>query len=173
MIQTKEIGWLAGLEKQKTAIDYIPGGSDGKESTCNAGDLGSITGLGRSPGGWHGNPLQYMCLENPHGQRSLAGYSSWCCKESDTTEWLSTAQRLNSDVKTHKNWKWRNKKRFSMQVEIRKLKICFKTKTVTSDKRHCITIKGSIKKQDIKLVNTICVCVSRSVVSDSLQHHEL
>ena len=47
------------------------GGSEGKESTCNVGDLGSIPGLGRSPGGGHGNPLQYSCLENPHGQRSL------------------------------------------------------------------------------------------------------
>ena len=52
-----------------------PGGSDGKESACSAGDLGSIPGLGRSPGGGHGNPLQYSCLENPHGQRSLTGYS--------------------------------------------------------------------------------------------------
>ena len=43
----------------------FPGGSDGKESTCNVGDLGSILGLGRSPGGRHGNPLQYSCLENP------------------------------------------------------------------------------------------------------------
>ena len=41
------------------------GGSDGKESTCNAGDLGSIPGLGRSSGGGHGHPLQYSCLENP------------------------------------------------------------------------------------------------------------
>ena len=41
------------------------GGSDGKESTCNAGDLGLILGLGRSPGGGHDNPLQYPCLENP------------------------------------------------------------------------------------------------------------
>ena len=38
-------------------------------------DMGSILGLGRSPGEGHGNPLQYSCLENPHGQRSLAGYS--------------------------------------------------------------------------------------------------
>ena len=38
-------------------------------------DLSSIPGLGRSPGGGHGNPLQYPCLENPHGQRSLSGYS--------------------------------------------------------------------------------------------------
>ena len=44
-------------------LDF-PGGSDGKESTCYMGDLGSIPGLGRSPGGGHGNPLQYSCLEN-------------------------------------------------------------------------------------------------------------
>ena len=64
----------------------FPGNSDGKESTCNVGDLGSILGLGGSPGGGHGNPLQYFCLENPHGPRSLEGYSPWGCKESDTTE---------------------------------------------------------------------------------------
>ena len=40
----------------------------------------------RSPGGGHGNPLQYSCLENPYGQRSLAGYSPGGCKELDTTE---------------------------------------------------------------------------------------
>ena len=57
----------------------------GKESICNMGDLGLIPVLGRSPGlGGHGNPLQYSCLENPHGQRSLAGYSPWGHKESDT-----------------------------------------------------------------------------------------
>ena len=42
-----------------------PAGSDGKESACNAGDPGSIPGLGRSPGEGNGNPLQYSCLENP------------------------------------------------------------------------------------------------------------
>ena len=68
----------------------FPGGSDGKESACNAGDLGSIPGLGRSPGGGHSNTLWYSCPENPRGQRSLAGYSPWGCKEWDTTEWLST-----------------------------------------------------------------------------------
>ena len=49
-----------------------------KNLTANAGnirDTGLIPGLGRSPGGGHGNPFQYSCLENPHGQRSLAGYS--------------------------------------------------------------------------------------------------
>ena len=66
----------------------------GKESACNAGDTrdeGLIPGLGRSPGVGNGNPLQYSCLENPHGQRGLVGYSPWGCKESDTTERLSTA----------------------------------------------------------------------------------
>ena len=43
----------------------FPGGSDAKESNCNGGNLGLIPGLGRSPGGGHGNPLQYACLENP------------------------------------------------------------------------------------------------------------
>ena len=43
----------------------FPGGSDGKVSAYNAGDLGSIPGLGRSPGEGNGNPLQYSCLENP------------------------------------------------------------------------------------------------------------
>ena len=54
------------------------GGSDGKESTRNAGRLSLIPGLGRPPGGGHGNPLQCSCLLNPHGQRSLVGYSRWC-----------------------------------------------------------------------------------------------
>ena len=68
----------------------FPCGSDGKESTCSVGDLGSIPGLGRSLGGGHGNPVQYSSLEHPHRQRSLAGYSPWCCKELNTTEQLST-----------------------------------------------------------------------------------
>ena len=69
----------------------FPGSSAGKESACNAGDLGSISGLGRSPEGGHDNPLQYSCLKNLHGQRRLAAYSPWGCKESDTAERLSTA----------------------------------------------------------------------------------
>ena len=53
----------------------FPGSSAGKESACNAGDLGSIPGLGRSPGGGKGYPFQYFGLESPGG-----------CKEPDTTE---------------------------------------------------------------------------------------
>ena len=65
-----------------------------KNLACNARDLGSIPGFGRSPGGGHGSPLQDSGLENPHGQNSLVGYSPWGCKESDTTERLSTAAQL-------------------------------------------------------------------------------
>ena len=59
------------MEKNLKTITYIyknmgfPSGSDGKESSCNMEDLGSIPVLGRSPGGGHGNPLQHSCLENP------------------------------------------------------------------------------------------------------------
>ena len=45
--------------------ENFPGGSGGKESVCDAGDLGSIPGSGRSHGEGHDNPLQYSCLENP------------------------------------------------------------------------------------------------------------
>ena len=55
----------------------FPHSSVSKESAYNAGDLGSIPRSGRSPGEGNGTPLQYSCLENPHGQRSLAGYSPW------------------------------------------------------------------------------------------------
>ena len=59
------------------------------------GDLGSIPGLGRFPGGGHGgSPLQYSCLENPHGQRNLAGYSPWGVEELDMTERLTTVQHM-------------------------------------------------------------------------------
>ena len=62
----------------------------GKESTCNAGDVKDlIPGLGRSPGGGYGNPLQYSCLVLFHGQRSLASYRPWGCKILDRTEMLS------------------------------------------------------------------------------------
>ena len=57
-------------------------------------DPGLIPRLERFPGGGYGNPLQYFCLENPHEQRSLAGYSPRGRKELDMTEQLSTAQHV-------------------------------------------------------------------------------
>ena len=99
---TAEPGGLQSIGSQKVRhglatehehiyITYIglPWWLSGKGSTCSTGDLGLIPGLGRSPGGGRGNPLQYSYLENPCGQRSLVGYSPWGHKESDTTERLT------------------------------------------------------------------------------------
>ena len=69
----------------------FPDGSDGKESTCNVGDPGSMTGSGRSPRKGNGYPLQYSFLENSmdRGLHSLVGYSPWGCKELGVTERLT------------------------------------------------------------------------------------
>ena len=67
----------------------LPQWLSAKEPTCHAGatgDMGSIPGLGISPGEGHSNLLQCSCWENPHRQRSLAGYSPYSHKESDRTE---------------------------------------------------------------------------------------
>ena len=81
---------VSGLQKNDVIIYtdiyesvYIwdfPGDLDGRELACNLGDLDLIPGLGRSPGGGNSNPLQDSCLENPHGQRSLVGYSPWVAR---------------------------------------------------------------------------------------------
>ena len=74
-----------------------------KEPPANAWDkrdVGSIPGLGRSPRGGNGNPLQYFCLENPHGQRSLVGYGTWGCKESDMTEYTQHRERGRQEKMT-------------------------------------------------------------------------
>ena len=68
-----------------------------KNLPANAGDIIDaclIPGLGKSPGEGYGNPLQYSCLENPHGQRSLAGSSPEGHKGSDTTENLASKHIL-------------------------------------------------------------------------------
>ena len=70
------------------------GGSGGKESACNVGDLGSVPELGRSPGEGNGSPV--FLPGKSYGQRRLAGYSPWGCKESDTTDGLTLALLLNS-----------------------------------------------------------------------------
>ena len=81
----------------------FPGGSDDKASARNAGDLGSIPGLGRSPGGGNGNPLQYSCLENP-----MDGGAWWATVHgvSKSQSWLSDFTSLI--VVTRKvTWVWR------------------------------------------------------------------
>ena len=68
----------------------FPGGSDGKESACSVGDLGLVSGLGRSSGGGHGNPLHYSCLENPMHRACRAIVHGVAKSQSDITERLNT-----------------------------------------------------------------------------------
>ena len=89
LVQTRTIATLTPFYLWDLHYRGSPVGSDGKESACNTGDLSSIPGSGRSPGEGNGYPLQHSCLENPHGQRSLVGYSPWGRKELDTTERLT------------------------------------------------------------------------------------
>ena len=76
------MAWITGRDRLGFGFS---GGSDGKEPTCNAGDLGSVPGSGRSSGGGNGSPLHYSCLENPMDRGA-----SWAIvhrvAESDTTE---------------------------------------------------------------------------------------
>ena len=82
----------------------FPGGSDGKESPANTGDLGSIPGSGRSSGGRNGNPLQYSCLENPvdrrawraavHGVTQIQTWLKWLCS-SGSSNYGSRVQKQN------------------------------------------------------------------------------
>ena len=100
--QTKIPGDILEEEKEWTKnkiyivslkVIGLPRWLSGKESVANAGHSGdshSIPGSGRSSGEGNGNPLQYPCLENPHGQRSLVGYSPWGHKELDMTEHACT-----------------------------------------------------------------------------------
>ena len=72
-----------GLGETSSYVRGLPSSSDCKESACNAGDSGSVSGSVRFPGGGHGKPLQHSSLENP------TDTGAWCHKESDTTEQLT------------------------------------------------------------------------------------
>ena len=80
------VGFISGF--YYVEISSFLGGSDRKQSACNAGDPGLIPGLGRSPGEGNGNPLQLFLPGESHGRRSMVGYSPWGHKESDTAERL-------------------------------------------------------------------------------------
>ena len=67
----------------------FPGGSDGEESACNVGDLGSILGSGRSPGEGNDNPLQYSCLENPMDRGAWGATVHGVTKSQTQTEQLT------------------------------------------------------------------------------------
>ena len=66
--------------KRAIVIVGFPGGSVVKNLPVDAGDAGSIAGSGRCPGGGHGNPIQYSCMENSR-QRRLVSYNPWDCRE--------------------------------------------------------------------------------------------
>ena len=80
MQETQFDSWVGKISWRRDSLPTpvflgFPGGSEGKEFAYSAGDLGLIPGLGKFPGGGHGNRLEYSCLENPYGQRSLEVYS--------------------------------------------------------------------------------------------------
>ena len=76
---------LLGFKEGSLCLGF-PAGSDGKESTCSVGDLGSIPGSGKIPWRRARQPTPVFLPGESHGQRSLKGYSPWGCKEPDTTE---------------------------------------------------------------------------------------
>ena len=78
--QTKKTSILLNSAGTKPP-SCLPAGSDGKESACNVGELGSIPGLRRSLGGGHSNPLQYSCLENPMDRGAWRAVVHGVCKE--------------------------------------------------------------------------------------------
>ena len=79
LLESSQILHFSGYFIFSKLLGFL-GGSVVKNLPANAGDLGSIPGLRSSPGGGNGNPLQCSCLENPHGQKSLAGYCPWVAK---------------------------------------------------------------------------------------------
>ena len=83
----RKFPWRRDSLPTSVFLDF-PGGSAGKESTCKAGDLGLIRGLGRSPGERKCYPLQYSGLENPmdRGAWQVTVHKAWSHKVSDTTE---------------------------------------------------------------------------------------
>ena len=94
-MQNKQLLIIQVIVKVLCKVGF-PGGSDSKESACNAGDPGWIPGLGRSPGRREWLPTPVYLTGEIHGQRSLVGYSPWGLKESDMTEWLTLSLLLFS-----------------------------------------------------------------------------
>ena len=143
----------------------------GKESVCNARDLGSILELGRSPGEGICNPLQYSCLKNPHGQRSLAGYSTLGHRELDMTEWLTLSLSLHCEAgcwATHMSiLKWESK--FLMEEFIlRAVRLWKKNKTYLQD---LIATKFSIKGWGLEQVFEDEIVIYRVLKSAHTKGH--
>ena len=106
ILQTEEPGGLQSIGLLRVEHDWsnfvclrakinmgFPGGSDGKEFTCNAGDLGLDSWVRKTPWWREWLPTSLFLPGEFHRKRSLAGYSPWGCKEWDTTEWLTLSKR--------------------------------------------------------------------------------
>ena len=93
LIEITEKGKSNSLNKSTEDLRGLSWWLRGKESTCNAGDMGSIPGLGRSPGGGHGNPPQYSCLENPMDRGAWQAQVHRVAKSWTQLKRLSTAHR--------------------------------------------------------------------------------
>ena len=142
------VSWRKLSAEELILSNYGAGSrSDSKESACNSGDLGLIPGLGRSPGRGHDNLIQYSCLENPNGWRCLEGYSPWGYKESEMTEWLSTAQTWTVCVQV--TWTARRSNQSILKeysLEWLKLKLqCFGHLMRRADSLEKILLLGKVK----------------------------
>ena len=116
----------------------FPGGSVVKNPPANAGDVGSIPGLGRSAGEGNGSPLQYSCLGNPMNRGALAGYSPWGPKESDTT------QQLNNNI-LKKTYLFPSYYKWEMLQHFRSYSESYKDQIIT--KQSPITHRGNYESQ--------------------------
>ena len=109
----------------------FPGGSGGKESTSNVGDLSSIPQVGKIHWRRAWQPIPVFLHGKPHGQRSLAGYSPWGGKESDMTEWLSTTTASHSSPKINQvkmtpvtiAWPWESRNSPRLLLIIKEMQI--------------------------------------------------
>ena len=120
-----------------------------------------------TPGGGHGNPLQYSCLENPHGQERQVGYIPWGHKESETTKRLSTAQHVAN---------WHCWDRFIGQQ--RDSAMCIHGSilphTPFPSRLPMSRVPCAISRSLMVIHSKyVCVCVNLSVMSNSLQSHRL
>ena len=97
-IQMTAVSISLWLNLHLPLVIRVPWWLSGKESACSAGDLGSIPGLGRSPGGGHGNPVQYSCLENPMDRGAWWAIVHEVTQNPTRLKWLNRNNSSDCDV---------------------------------------------------------------------------